>query len=155
MSKAAVLRFLQLAPAERILFFRAVFFLPIIAWAIRVLGVRKTQAWLERHGNRSERAREVKPRGLEISTLARAVNAASSYGPARGNCLSRSLLLWYLLRRSGYDSRLSFGGRRIGESFEAHAWVEVDGNPVNDQEDLRSLFTPFVTSVIQEVSREK
>lgn len=71
------------------------------------------------------------------------MEAASRYGLARGNCLSKSLVLWHLLRREGVMATLRVGGRKEGKQFEAHAWVELDGFAINDSGGLRESFVPF------------
>ena len=55
------------------------------------------------------------------------VRVAASYGPYRAKCLPRSVALWTLLRRHGYDPQLQIGVRNGVRGFEAHAWVELDG----------------------------
>ena len=71
------------------------------------------------------------------------VLSAARYGLVHGNCLSRSMTLCYLLRRHGCAACLRVGGRRVGESFEAHAWVEFDGRVLDESSDQRAFFTPF------------
>lgn len=59
-------------------------------------------------------------------------------------CLGRSLVLWFLLRRRGIDAELVLGAVANGTSeFLAHAWVEVDGKPVNDTPDVRERYGSF------------
>jgi hypothetical protein len=42
-----------------------------------------------------------------------------------GTCLTRSLVLCRLLRRSGVDAEVVVGTTRPGERLEAHAWVRA------------------------------
>jgi hypothetical protein len=59
-------------------------------------------------------------------------------------CLGRSLLLWYLLRRRGMDAELVVGAKSpVDEAWMAHAWVELDGLPVNDAPDVRRHYASF------------
>ena len=51
--------------------------------------------------------------------------------PWCGNCLSRSLATWLILRRHGIDSALRIGATMKDDTFRAHAWIEHDGQPVN------------------------
>lgn len=41
-------------------------------------------------------------------------------------------MLWYLLRRQGIAAELQIGTRFEGE-FQAHAWVEYQGDVVGDR----------------------
>ena len=57
------------------------------------------------------------------------------------DCLHASLLLYRELSRLGAEPILAVGFRRAGERLEGHAWVAVDGRPVQDGGDLNT-FTP-------------
>ena len=59
------------------------------------------------------------------------------------NCLEQSLVLWSLLRRHGFAAELKIGARKEAGRFEAHAWVELDRIPVNDDTDSNRQFVPF------------
>ncbi len=66
-----------------------------------------------------------------IETIANAVNISSRYMPGGAKCLARALTTQVLMNRFSYSSELRIGvakGER-GE-FEAHAWVESQGEIV-------------------------
>lgn len=54
-------------------------------------------------------------------------------------CLPRALLLAALLRRRGVAAELCLGTRVRGP-FDAHAWVEIEGEPVNEADDLGTAY---------------
>jgi hypothetical protein len=58
--------------------------------------------------------------------------AAARRGVPGSTCLTRSLALLWLLRKSGLQPNLRIGARMLSGHFEAHAWVECEGQPVND-----------------------
>ena len=60
--------------------------------------------------------------------------------PTDGRCLMRSLVLAALLARRGIFGRLVIGVRP-DPSFAAHAWIEVDGEPVlaTDRQEFQRL----------------
>ncbi len=63
-------------------------------------------------------------------------------------CLGRSLVLWFLLRRRGIDAELVIGAQApVDGHLPAHAWVEVQGIPVNDEPDVRTRFGSFGLSL--------
>jgi hypothetical protein len=64
----------------------------------------------------------------DIERLARRITTAAAFFPGRARCLEQSLVLWAMLRRSGIDARLRLGVRP--HPFEAHAWVELDGQAI-------------------------
>jgi hypothetical protein len=71
---------------------------------------------------------------VELAARRRLVNAT---------CLRRSLVLWFLLRREGIDSNLRFGVRKAGTEIMGHAWVEIEGSVINDDESVTKQFTPM------------
>jgi Transglutaminase-like superfamily len=79
--------------------------------------------------------------------LAELESAAARNVPLRVNCLERSLTLWCLLRRHGIQSDLKIGARKEAPTFEAHAWVECRGTPLNDPE-AHIRFAPFDGSIV-------
>lgn len=118
--------------------------LPAWWFALRVLGLRRCLAWLDAH-RRGTHATHVAPG----SALARArhlgliVDVASAYAPGPVSCLSRSLLLLWMLGREGVTAELRIGVRKTGGALAAHAWVEASGVPVNDARDVARAFVPF------------
>lgn len=127
------------------MFVRSVVLLPFAVCAVRLFSVKTVAGWMDA---RPEAARApARQNQQETHRLAQAarrmMEAASRYGLARGNCLSKSLVLWRLLRREGVVATLRVGGRKEGKQFEAHAWVELDGFAINDSGGLRDGFVPF------------
>jgi hypothetical protein len=61
----------------------------------------------------------------------------------KSTCLERSIGLWWLLRRRDFDAEIHIGGRKDGERFEAHAWVECAGIVLSDADDEYHRFTTF------------
>jgi hypothetical protein len=74
---------------------------------------------------------------------ARLVAAASRFSPFPSSCLSRSIVLWRLLQRRGVPAEIRIGVRPGGNPLAAHAWVEVDGEPVNDTADVAERHAVF------------
>ena len=73
------------------------------------------------------------------------VGIASNHGLIRASCLTRSLLIGWLLRRQGVASELRIGVRMINGSLDAHAWLENNGLPINDAPGDVANFAPFAT----------
>jgi hypothetical protein len=71
------------------------------------------------------------------------VAAAAKEGIVHGKCLEQSIVLWWLLLRRRVPAELRIGVRQSGTGLEAHAWVEVQGNIVNDNEDVLNEYVPF------------
>jgi hypothetical protein len=67
-------------------------------------------------------------------------------GPVRGKCLSRSMALYSVLRRYNIYSTIQIGVRKNMAEFAAHAWVEVDGQPINAGNRVRVRHAVFECS---------
>ena len=63
----------------------------------------------------------------------------TSLFPAR--CLTRSLTLHFFLLRYGQNSEIRLGVRNVTGVFEAHAWVESEGVPLNEAEAVNQLYS--------------
>lgn len=154
---AAWQRFRRLSRPERSLFFCGVLLLPMTVCALRFLHLRRVERlmgfWLKRDtGPATEDAAE---RWRLADAARRMTEAAARHGAVRGNCLSRSMVLWYLLRQQGLPATVEVGGRKDGRLFEAHAWVELEGRIVNDSEDVRKRFAPFESQANRALTRGK
>lgn len=114
---------------------------------LRVVGYRRWKSFLSRfsfHNGNTSPVREVK---YNVHDSADHI-ALIAAGAARNlffhaTCLERSLGLWWLLRRQGLDAELRIGGRKDGDRFEAHAWVECAGIALNNTGDERTEFSVF------------
>lgn len=124
-------KYLALASDAREIVLGSFMLLPIVAVLLRLRGMAQTRALLGRLERRANGVRG----SLAPREMARLVDAAASF--LRAGCLPRSLVLWHLLRRTGDAAEIRFGvhvPRKGG--LLAHAWVELDGQPVNDSADV-------------------
>jgi len=64
--------------------------------------------------------------------LVRIVDRAAIHYPRELRCLRRSAAITWMLRRHGHPAELVVGASII--PFFAHAWVELDGRVINDDE---------------------
>jgi hypothetical protein len=113
--------------------------LPLFWLGLRLAGLQRFQAWLDR----SPIARRAPLSQAEAAALGVAVNRAANHVLGPASCLTRSLLLRWLLRRYGTTSDLRIGVRFEGNELAAHAWVEKDGIPVNDRTEVVACFAAF------------
>jgi len=134
-------RFLSLPLEDKILIVCAVFLLPLVGLWLRVAGLRLTQFMLGSFFGHVESERFT---NTELARrYSRMIDIASRRSPFAANCLERSLVLWFLLRRKGADCQLRLGARKKHGNFEAHAWVEAGGLVVNDSGTIREVYPPF------------
>lgn len=57
---------------------------------------------------------------------------ARGRGPWTSSCLTRSLVLYAMLRQHGHRPRLHVGVAGDPRAFAAHAWVTLDGRPLEE-----------------------
>jgi len=76
--------------------------------------------------------------------MALAVARVAEHSPLhRPKCLERAVALDRMLRRAGIDDgRIRVGVRLREGGFEAHAWVELGGVVLGDEEWHVRTFTP-------------
>ena len=132
----------SLKPVGRWTLIEAAALLPLTALAVRLFGLRRVHSvmnWLAQRSPRPTPQYQLR----YVRRVEHLVRYLQRNGPFRGNCLSRSLVLWYLLQRAGVQSDLQIGVRRETGEFSAHAWVEFQGHPLNAQEGVRDLYAAF------------
>ena len=132
LSKVESLR--ALSWASRGLLVEAAVAIPAMHLLVRVFGVgplhdalvRVTSARVPAQGDAGGGASE------RVGEVARVVAMAARHAPGDHTCLHRSMALWWMLRRRGFDGRLMMGVRKGDAAFEAHAWVNHAGVVLND-----------------------
>jgi len=121
--------------------------LPLFWLGLRLAGLQRFQAWLDR----SSIARRAPLSQPEAAALGVAVNRAANHVLGLATCLTRSLLLRWLLRRYGTASDLRIGVRFEQGKLAAHAWVERDGIPLNERPEVVARFAAFDQPVTPEM----
>jgi hypothetical protein len=66
------------------------------------------------------------------------LNHACAWYPKRALCLQRSAVMACLLRHCGIPAEMVLGAQKM--PFEAHAWVEVDGQAINERKDVQRIY---------------
>jgi hypothetical protein len=59
----------------------------------------------------------------------------------RGNCLPRSLTLFYFASRAGLPVQVHCGVRRAGPKLEGHAWLTLGGEPFLEPGNLAESYS--------------
>lgn len=130
--------FRSLPVSERRCYLSALLLLPMVDISLRLFSWQRCQCWAERLAKNDKPGGRVFPPPRRIAWL---VERAARHCPWPATCLRRSLLLWAFLLRSGVASELRLGFRNPDGKFEAHAWVEWNGVPLNDTPDVRSRYS--------------
>lgn len=139
----ALRRWGEVGWSERRSFLQAIVLLPMASLALRLWRFQLVYKSLQEATSlKGSQAQEELLR--EAQRTARMVDAAARYVPYDATCLRRSLVLWWLLRRRGIDSRLRIGVRKEADGILAHAWVECQESVLNDAADISQLYAPIL-----------
>jgi hypothetical protein len=95
---------------------------------------------LDRLAHRLGRPRTLKrPSAEQQEAIMRRVDALLGRLPPpwRRTCLTRTAVLYHLLRRSGMPVELCLGVRASNGKVEAHAWMEREGVPYMEGEGMK------------------
>ncbi len=113
---------------------------------LTLLGFKRTRRWLARLArvaSRPENARRLDAEGFRgVSAEVVAVSHHRVIASLGVDCVAESLLLLLLAETSGLPARLRIGVASR-DPFGAHAWVEDDLGPVNDEPDVEARVLPF------------
>ncbi|MCB0131445.1 MAG: lasso peptide biosynthesis B2 protein [Caldilineaceae bacterium] len=125
---------------------------PLLIIGLKLWGYGRLQArlqrWVPAHAAaRAETAPSSHATVITAREIGRAVNIAARYSLLPARCLSRSMMLWWLLHRRGVAAELRIGVRKGAQGFEAHAWVEQQGFVLNDSQDVKNRFAVFDTDM--------
>ena len=137
----SIARLLRFAPWERRVVARALILLPLTAFRIRRLGLRRAQL-LAMAAPRGAPASAAEP-AARAARIARLVDVVARKGPFRASCLPASLTLQRLLSEAGIESQLRLGVRKVAGRLEAHAWIEREGVALSDSAQAREGFAAF------------
>lgn len=69
---------------------------------------------------------------------------AHGRGPWTSSCLTRSLVLYAMLRQHGHRPRLHVGVEGDARAFAAHAWVTLGGHPVEQPVTVGDRYQPLM-----------
>ena len=131
--------FRALSGREQKVLLASLVLLPMFWLGLRMAGLQRFQAWL----NGSPVGGSNSISHSEAAALGVAVNRAASRVLGPSCCLTRSLMLWWWLRRYGMESDLRIGVRFEGGELRAHAWVALGGIPINDRPEVVAQYAAF------------
>jgi len=119
--------------------------LPLTALGLHLFGLKRTQQFMKYFTPATPKTSPRKEEELKYGQLvARMVSVAANHGLYRTNCLKKSLVLWWLLKRKGIEADLHIGVQKKGELLDAHSWVDINGNVLIDNENITQGFRTLV-----------
>ncbi|MFA5684267.1 MAG: lasso peptide biosynthesis B2 protein [Lysobacteraceae bacterium] len=106
----------------------------IIHAALAMLGYTRLRRLIERCSRHPQPRPATEADVLQARELARLAAMAGRQAVGEAACLRRSLHIYGVLRRRGLRPVLQIGvGPQTG-TFQAHAWVELEGTPLLDSD---------------------
>lgn len=117
---------------------RAFFLITMFDAVLRTRGLKSGLALARRLGDTTPDATWTPE---QTDAVGRRVALAGAFYPRRALCLEQSLTLYVMLRKAGAPAALRIGVRPV--PFAAHAWVEIDGQAVNEPQDFITQLVPF------------
>lgn len=115
---------------ERWLLFALLALLPLVSVLLACAGYVRSRRWLEAVSRSHVRRAPSEVELVQAQRVAELAGLAGRWGAVPATCLRQSLLVYALLRRRGFDPLLRIGVRKPGDVVEAHAWVELAGQPL-------------------------
>jgi hypothetical protein len=76
---------------------------------------------------------------ISVETICQSIDLACVYYLKPVMCLQRSAAQVLLLRRYGWQAEMVIGAQVI--PFKSHAWVEVEGEVVNDKPYMHEIYS--------------
>lgn len=80
----------------------------------------------------------------EVTRLTTLADLAARVIHGQGRCLTRSLLLFWLLNARQESSALFIGINKEGTSLHGHAWIETQGRVLEDSQEIAGRFAPML-----------
>ncbi|HWF38395.1 MAG TPA: lasso peptide biosynthesis B2 protein [Candidatus Acidoferrales bacterium] len=110
---------------------------------LRLFGFRAWRKFLGSFGERLVTERVCEASFGRVLAIAKMQSSAERHLFFRPSCLEHSLALQWMLRRENIAAVMKIGARKQGGRFEAHAWVEVNGTPLDNGGAGGTEFLPF------------
>lgn len=133
----------SLSKSDRAVIISAMLMLPVVAASLKTIGLRRTKSWLTRN-SLMPTVPPIKQTRANVRRTAQMVTVAFRLHPFRSSCLPRTIVLWSLLRHRGVEADVRIGARSDGKGeFQAHAWLEWNGDVLNDVADVGRQYLPF------------
>jgi transglutaminase superfamily protein len=141
----------SLSTSDRGLLMSAACLLPVVAASLKIVGLQRTQSWLAGNALAPMRPATAQTRS-DVRRAVQIVATAYRLHPVPSSCLPRAVLLWSLLQRRGIAAYVRIGVRYNTQGqFQSHAWLEWNGEVLNDAADVAGQFLPFNSLAFDQV----
>ena len=125
----------DLAWQEKFLLVQLIFCLAWVSFSLRFFGYLRTRRWLLCFTSSTDLHQADDIELARAERTAQLIAIAGRHGLVTATCLPQSVLLEYRLKRIHLAAEIKIGVRKSDDCFDAHAWVELNGTAVA-QDDL-------------------
>ena len=136
--------------SHKLVMVRAFLILPCLQISLRSLGLNRTRRIL----TALCRAPNPDPKDglIRARRIANYTYVVNNRFPFLGECLARSLTIWFQLRRIGIESDLKFGMKKEQSELLAHAWIEYKGESLASINEQNEGYVFYNESILSESS---
>ena len=144
--KRRLFKMAEFSSAQWWLALRAWWVLGLVKIALQVGDFKSIRNW-------AARVRETKPLSAEqtntlVDQTVQLVETIAGRHLTKITCLPRALTITRLLGRRGIRTDLKMGLRREADIVKGHAWVEYNQRPINDADDISTVYPHVVRKLI-------
>jgi hypothetical protein len=100
--------------------------LPVVHLALALFRYGRVRSWLARLSDHRKPTICTAQSIASAQRLAELAAIAGRRGAVEASCLRQALVVWWWLRRRGLSPQLRIGTLGSGDTFAAHAWVELE-----------------------------
>ncbi|WP_369900970.1 lasso peptide biosynthesis B2 protein [Bacillus manliponensis] len=118
------------------------FLLFYVDYLLNKKGLKETCEWMKE--KKSKNARNIE-NIEELYMMCEIIQRACTkhFLKDRALCLHQSLVVYYILSKSGYKVDMCIGASKV--NFTAHAWVEFQEQVINDTQDVREAHNILIS----------
>ncbi len=135
----------HLSASDKWLFFRAYILAAFTRICIRLLGFKKTMKILTPLAKLGKTGIY---HPVNIQQYHKLSILSYKTGKYLFNCLAICISYWILLRRRGIITSLKFGMILQDNELKAHSWLEYEGQPFTDKDEINVKYQPFDEVII-------
>lgn len=138
-------RLADVSPGEWLLLPQLVLCALVVGIALRITALPRLTGFIDRYAtHRRLRHFPFFHAQHQLTRLAVLADWATRITLAPGPCLTRSLLLFWLLKAQGQPTELHIGINKGTAALHGHAWIETQGQVVSDSPAMTGRFATLL-----------
>lgn len=135
----------HLSVSDKWLFIRAYILAIFARICVRLFGFKTTMKILKPISKLSNTSNH---QPFNIKQYHKLATLSYRMGKRLFNCLALCIAYWVFLRRRGVMTELKFGMILQENELKAHSWLEYEGQPFTDKDEINIKYKPFDDIII-------